>query len=549
MQMRQPVLLAVDADQEILAALQHDLPRRFAPDYRTVTADTPEAALAELHPEDQVAVVMATQWLTGTTGVDFLSVCHRRDPTAKRLLLITYGDFAAGKAAVQAMALGQVDHYLNKPWGDPELELYPTISELLSQRSRAAVVTGAQPEVVRIIGPQWSARSHQLRDLLTRNSIPHGFYDVAKPEGYQLLQQTGVGSVDQPVVLLFDGRVLIDPPNERIAEVLGVQTRPASSLYDLTVVGGGPAGLTAAMYAASEGLSTLLLEREAIGGQAGTTSLIRNYLGFPHGISGRELASRAMEQAMIMGTELVFVRSAVGLSVSGPERQLTLVDGSQACSRAVVIATGVTYRRLDVPGADDLLGAGVFYGAAVTEAAAMEGQRAFVVGGANSAGQAAVHLARFASHVTLLVRGPSLSERMSAYLINELERAANISVWLNTAVSSVYGQGRLEAVTVRDLTTTRERTEPAAALFVLIGADPHSNWLAGSLQRDARGFLLTGFDLDRWKLDRPPMLQETSTPGVFAAGDVRHGSVKRVASAVGEGASAIPQVHRYLETS
>jgi thioredoxin reductase (NADPH) len=276
--------------------------------------------------------------------------------------------------------------------------------------------------------------------------------------------------------------------------------------------------------------------------------LIRNYLGFPHGVSGRELASRAMEQAMIMGTELVFVRSAVGLSVSGPERQLTLVDGSQACSRAVVIATGVTYRRLDVPGADDLLGAGVFYGAAVTEAAAMEGQRAFVVGGANSAGQAAVHLARFASHVTLLVRGPSLFERIS-YLINELERAANISVWLNTAVSSVYGQGRLEAVTVRDLTTTRERTEPAAALFVLIGADPHSNWLAGSLQRDARGFLPTGFDLDRWKLDRPPMLQETSTPGVFAAGDVRHGSVKRVASAVGEGASAIQQVHRYLETS
>jgi thioredoxin reductase (NADPH) len=303
------------------------------------------------------------------------------------------------------------------------------------------------------------------------------------------------------------------------------------------------------MYAASEGLVTLLLEREAIGGQAGTTSLIRNYLGFPHGISGRELAARAMEQAMIMGAEMVFIRSAVGLESRGEDRVLTLIDGSQACSRTVVIATGVTYRQLNVPGTDTMLGAGVFYGAAVTEAAALEGQPAFVVGGANAAGQAAVHLARFASHVTLLVRGPSLSVRMSTYLINELERASNISVWLNTTVSGVRGQGRLEAITVRDSTTGQERTAAAAALFVLIGADPHSEWLADAVERDARGFLLTGSDLGRWPLDRPPLLQETSTPGVFAAGDVRCGSVKRVASAVGEGASAIQQVHHYLATS
>jgi thioredoxin reductase (NADPH) len=288
---------------------------------------------------------------------------------------------------------------------------------------------------VRIVGPQWSARSHQLRDLLTRNSIPHGFYDAGKPEGRKLLEQAGVAPVDQPVVLLFDGRVLVDPANEHIAEVLGVQTRPERSLYDLTVVGGGPAGLTAAMYAASEGLKTLILEPEAVGGQAGTTSLIRNYLGFPRGISGRELASRAMEQALVMGAEIVFVQSAVGLGASGCERLLQLADGSQARSRAVVIATGVTYRHLDVAGADELLGAGVFYGAAVTEAAAMEGQQAFVVGGANSAGQAAVHLARSASRVTLLVRGPSLSERMSAYLINELKRTSNISIWLNTVIT------------------------------------------------------------------------------------------------------------------
>ncbi len=347
-------------------------------------------------------------------------------------------------------------------------------------------------------------------------------------------------------MLLFGGQVLVDPSNERLAETLGVQTKPARSRYDVAVVGAGPAGLTAAMYAASEGLVTLLLEREAVGGQAGTTSLIRNYLGFPRGISGRELTSRAVEQVLGMGAEMVFTRSAVGLEAQGKDRLLTLADGNQALGHTVIIATGVTYRRLDVPGVEELLGAGVFYGAAVTEAAALEGQRAFVVGGANSAGQAAAHLAPFASQVTLLVRGPSLSERMSAYLINELERASNISVWLNTTVSGVYGQGRLEAIAMRDSTTGQTRTEPAAALFVLIGADPHSDWLAETVERDSQGFLLTDLDVDTWPLDRPPLSQETSTPGIFAAGDIRHGSVKRVASAVGEGASAIQQVHRYL---
>lgn len=544
--MRQPVLLAVDNDPDILLALQRDLTRRFAADYRIVTASTPQDALAQLDVDDQVAVAIAGQWLIDTTGVDFLSACHQLYPAAKRVLLITYGDYAGGTAAVRAISLGQLDQALNKPWGDPELELFPAVSELLSQRRRATVAAGSQPEVAQIVGPQWSARSHQLRDLLTRNSVVHGFYDVAKPEGLQLLEQAGVAPGDRPVVLLFDGRVLVDPSNERLAEALGVQTRPVRSRYDLAVVGGGPAGLTAAMYAASEGLATLLLEREAVGGQAGTTSLIRNYLGFPRGISGRELASRAVEQALVMGTEMVFTRSAVGLEVRDEDRLLTLADGNQAISRTVVIATGVTYRRLDVAGVADLLGAGVFYGAAVTEATALEGQPAFVVGGANSAGQAAVHLARFASHVTLLVRGPSLSERMSAYLINELKRASNISVWLNTAVSGVYGHGRLEAIAVRDSTTGETRTEPAAALFVLIGADPHSDWLAEAIERDSQGFLLTDLDVVNWPLDRPPLSQETSSPGVFAAGDVRHGSVKRVASAVGEGASAVQQVHRYL---
>ncbi len=544
--MAREVLLAVDTDANVLAVMERDLSRRFATDYRIVTADGPDAALAKLDADDEVAVAVAAQWLIDTTGVAFLAKCHQLYPAAKRVLVITYGDFDAGQAALRGMALGQFDHYVNKPWGDPEVELYPVISELLSQRRRTFVVAGSHPEVVRIVGPRWSVRSHQLRDLLSRNSIPHGFYDVTRPEGRQLLEEAGVASTDQPLVLLFDGRVLTDPSNERIAEVLGVQTRPKSSLYDLTVVGGGPAGLTAAMYAASEGLSTLMLEREATGGQAGTTSLIRNYLGFPRGISGRELASRAMEQALVMGAEIVFVQAAVRLATSGWKRVLTLTNGSQALSRAVVIATGATYRRLDVPGADELLGAGVFYGAAVTEATAMAGQQAFVVGGANSAGQAAVHLARFASHVTLLVRGPSLSERMSAYLINELERASNISVRLSTTVTGAYGHGRLEAVSVRDSVTGREQTHPAAGLFVLIGADPHSDWLGNTIERDSHGFLLTGADLLTWSLDRPPLPQETSVPGVFAAGDVRRGSLKRVASAVGEGASVIQQVHRYV---
>jgi thioredoxin reductase (NADPH) len=528
--------------------MERDLSRRFAVDYRIVISDNSETVLAELDTDTELAVAMAGQWLADTSGVDFLRACHQLYPAAKRLLLITYGDVIGGTAALRAMALGQLDHYLNKPWGDPELELYPSITELLSQRSRAAVAAGSQPEVLRIVGPQWSARSHELRDLLTRNSISHGFYDVASPKGRRLLQQVGVPPGDHPVVLLFDGRVLIDPTNERIAEMLGAQTKPADSRYDLAVIGGGPAGLTAAMYGASEGLSTLLLEREAFGGQAGTTSMIRNYLGFPRGISGRELASRALEQAMVMGAEMVFIRSSVRLESRDDDLLLTLADGKQAHSRAVVMATGVTYRRLRVPGVERLLGAGVFYGAAVTEAVGLEGQQAFVVGGANSAGQAAAHLARFAERVTLLVRGPSLSARMSAYLINELERARNVSVRLNATVTGAYGHGRLEAISVRDSPTGQEHTYPAAGLFVLIGADPHSDWLADVVERDSQGFLLTDSDLGRWSFDRPPLPQETSTPGVFAAGDVRHGSVKRVASAVGEGASAIQQVHRYLGT-
>jgi thioredoxin reductase (NADPH) len=527
---------------------------RFGADYQVVAADAPAAALTALgQAGEQVALLLAGQWLEGMTGIEFLCRAHELHPAAKRVLLIPFGDVAAGVAGLQAMALGQLDHWLNTPWGAPELQLYPEVSELLGQWARATARAGSRSEWVRVVGPRWSARSHELRDLLGRNNIPHGFYDAREEDGRRLLAQAGLEATDQPVVLLSDGRVLVDPPTERLAQALGAQTRPGPGRYDLAVVGAGPAGLAAATYAASEGLRTLLLEREAIGGQAGTTSLIRNYLGFPRGISGGDLAARATEQAVVFGAELVYTQPATSLRSNGADRVLTLANSTQAVSRTVVVATGVSYRRLPVPGLEELLGAGVFYGAAVTEAKAVQGQRVLVVGGANSAGQAAVHLARHAEQVTLLVRGGSLADGMSAYLVEELQRAGNVAVRLRTEVTAVEGAGRLEAVTVRDGVTEATETLPAAALFILIGAEPHTDWLASAVERDERGFVLTGRDLLRagrppqgWPLDRPPLLLETSLPGVFAAGDVRHGSVKRVASAVGEGAIAIQLVHQYL---
>jgi thioredoxin reductase (NADPH) len=555
--MAKPALVVVHGDRDLLTELEQALVRRFGADYQVLAAGTPGAALDALgelsRAGEQVAGLLAAQRLPDMTGIGFLSRAHALHPAAKRVLLIPYGDAAAGLAGLQAMALGQLDHWLNTPVGPPELHLYPTVSELLSQWAKATVGAGSQPEWVRVVGPRWSARSHELRDLLGRNNIAYGFYDAEDEDGRRLLAQAGVRPTDQPVLLLLDGRVLVDPSTGQLAKALGAQTQPGPERYDVAVVGAGPAGLAAATYAASEGLHTLLLEREAIGGQAGTTSLIRNYLGFPRGISGGELAARAIEQAVVFGAELVYTQPATGLRASGADRVLTLANGSQAVSRTVVVATGVSYRRLPVPGLEELLGAGVFYGAAVTEAQAMQGQRVFVVGGANSAGQAAVHLARYAEQVTLLVRGDSLAESMSAYLLEELERAGNITVRLHTEVTAVHGTGRLEALVLRNGVTKATETLPAAALFILIGAGPHTDWLAATVQRDEHGFLLTGRDLLRdgrpptdWPLDRPPLLLETSLPGVFAAGDVRHGSVKRVASAVGEGATAIQLVHQYL---
>jgi thioredoxin reductase (NADPH) len=408
-------------------------------------------------------------------------------------------------------------------------------------------------EAIRVVGGRRSLRSHQLTDLLERNGVAYAFYPDDSPEGRRLLEETHQDGSRLPVVVMWDGRVLVDPSVAEIVGAAGGDTRPDPDVYDVAIVGAGPAGLTAATYGASEGLRTLLLEREAVGGQAGTSSLIRNYLGFPRGISGRELAARASEQAWLFGASFVF-NVATGLHASGPHRVVTLADGSQATSQAVVLATGVSYRRLDVPGLDRLSGAGVFYGAGVAEAAAMAGQEVFVVGAGNSAGQAALHLAKHAAQVTILARGHSLAATMSDYLVKEIGHTANLTVRLHTQVAAVHGTGQLEGLTLRDLSGGPPAEVPASALFILIGAEPHTDWLADTLARDDHGFILTGRDLPQdsrsayrcWPLGRPPLPLEASMPGVFAAGDVRYRSVKRVASAVGDGSIAIQLIHEYL---
>ena len=408
-------------------------------------------------------------------------------------------------------------------------------------------------EVVRVVGEEWAARSHELRELLGRNGIPFSFYPADSPEGQRLLEQ-GPGKA-LPTVVMFDGRVLADPSNAEVAEALGVLTKPGRGRYDVTVIGAGPA-LAAAVYGASEGLSTVVVEPEAIGGQAGTSSLIRNYLGFPSGVSGGDLAVRAYTQAWSFGAEYVYGNPATSLRPEGSELVVTVADGTEVRSRAVVVASGMAYRRLGIPALDALTGAGVFYGAAASEAKAVQGSEVFVVGGANSAGQAAVHLAKYAAQVTLLVRGRSLADSMSEYLIREIDAAPNIAVRCRVAVTGGAGQNRLESLTLTDLESSAAETVGAAALFVLIGAEPRTQWLPDTVRRDQSGFVITGTDLlddgrpaGDWPLRRLPMFLESSVPGVFAVGDVRYGSVKRVASAVGEGSIAIRLVHDYLRST
>jgi len=550
--MLEPVVLLVDSSPT-RGRVEAELRKRYAADYQVMTAASAAAALEVLgqardagHP---VSLVLADPWLPDATGSELLAQVRQLHPAARRALLNTWGDQRGMAAVVEGTILGDLDAYVVKPGMAPDERFHQAIAEQLGEWGRSNL---PRSEVVSVVGEEWAPRSHELRELLGRNAVPFGFHDAASPAGQRLLAEAGTDGT-LPVVVMFDGRVLVDPSNADVATALGVPTRPGAGRYDVAVIGAGPAGLAAAVYGASEGLSTVVLEPEAIGGQAGSSSLIRNYLGFPSGVSGEELAVRAYAQASSFGAEYVYGSPASGLRPDGAELVVTLAGGSEVRSRAVVVATGMAYRRLGIPALDALAGAGVFYGAASTEARAMKDREVYVVGGANSAGQAAVHLARYAARVTMLVRGPTLADSMSDYLIQEIDTAANIEVRCRVAVTGGAGPGRLDRLTLTSLDSGTTETVPASALFVLIGAEPRTQWLPDAVQRDPSGFVLTGTDLIRdgqapvdWPLGRLPMFLESSLPGVFAVGDVRHGSVKRVASAVGEGSIAIHLVHSHL---
>jgi thioredoxin reductase (NADPH) len=547
-------IVLVVSDEQIRQRLVTEVKHRFGGDYEVVGERSGQAAIGLLVASDpgrDVAAVIAAQRLSDMGGVAFLGQVSRLAPGAKRGLIVTYGDPEANARIIEGTTFGQIDQWCWEPWEPAEELLFPFVSALLRAWARARDVP--RFEAVRVVGEQWSARSHELRDLLQRNGIPYGFYTPDSELGRELLAKAGQDGSRLPVALFFDGRMLIEPSNAEVAAALGARIRPEQSTWDLAVVGAGPAGLAAALYGASEGLRTVLLEGEAIGGQAGTSTMIRNYLGFPRGISGGELAQSAAQQATQLGAIFVYAQ-VVELRFGRGEHVLVLGDQSEVKAKAVVLATGVSYRRLGVPAVEELIGAGVFYGAAATEAPALRGLPVFVVGAANSAGQAALHLARYARQVTILVRGSALRDKMSDYLMRDIERASNIDVRTHTQVVDAAGSGRLEQLTLGCSADNTQQLVDAAGLFVLIGAVPRTAWLPQAVARDPAGFILTGSDVltgqgtlpDSWILPRPPLFYETSVAGIFAAGDVRHRSTKRVAAAVGEGSVTVRLIHEYL---
>jgi thioredoxin reductase (NADPH) len=549
-----PVILAVDDDTQVLRAVERDLRSRFGSAYRIVAAASGASALDVLARltlrGTPVALFLVDQRMPGMTGVEFLTAAAATHPDAKRVLLTAYADTEVAIAAINEIRL---DHYLLKPWDPPEERLYPVLEDLLSDWQ-----ANFRPpfEGIRLVGHRFSARAHAVKDYLARNQLPYRWLDIeSDPEAAVLAASAGVDAVAAPLLVLPDGTALVNPSNAEIAERVGLRTHAALPYYDLLIVGGGPAGLAAAVYGASEGLKTLLVEREAPGGQAGTTSRIENYLGFPAGLSGADLARRALAQANRLGAEVVTAQSATGVTVDDRYKVVSLGDGSRVSCDALLIATGVEYRKLDVPDADRLAGSGIFYGAATTEAPFYRGERVAVVGGGNSAGQAAVYLARFAEHVTVLVRGPSIGAGMSAYLVDQIAATPNITVRLQATVASVHGGQALEAIGIAEGDPTEVHRLELAAMFVFIGQAPRTEWLGGLVERDTGGFVVTGPGLARdgdrvagWPLTRQPFLLETSVPGVFCAGDVRSRSVKRIASAVGEGSMAVQFVHQHLSS-
>ena len=546
-----PVIVTVDDDPSVSRAVARDLRRQYGERNRIVRAESGEQALDALRQMklrgDQVAVILADYRMPGLNGIEFLERAMDVYPYARRVLLTAYADTSA---AIDAINIVDLDHYLLKPWDPPEEKLYPVIDDLLSAWERE----DRKPvKEAKLVGHRWSAPSTQLRDFLARNQVPYRWYASDTEEGRRLLDAAGADGRSLPVLITVEGEPLIRPTQAEVAAKVGLATTPQRDFYDLVVVGGGPGGLGAAVYGASEGLRTVLVEKFATGGQAGQSSRIENYLGFPDGVSGGQLTERARRQADKFGAELLTTSEVTGLEVNGPARTVRLSDGSEIDAKAIILATGVSYRQLNAPGCPEMTGAGIYYGAALSEAEGCKDQDVYVVGGANSAGQAAVYLSRFAKSVTMLVRARSLEQSMSYYLVQQIAGIGNISVRTCSEVAEALGDGHLEQLTIRDLNTGETEIVDAGQLFIFIGAAPRTAWLDGVVARDDHGFVLAGPDLAEkdqggWPLDRPPYHLETSVPGVFAAGDVRAESAKRVASAVGEGAMAVMLVHRYLET-
>jgi thioredoxin reductase (NADPH) len=550
--MAKPVILAVDDDPQVLRAVERDLRRKYAREYRVLRADSGESALDALDKlklrGDPVALFLVDQRMPRMTGVEFLEKAIEIFPEAKRDLLTAYADTDAAIRAINEIGL---DYYLQKPWDPPEEHLYPILDDQLDDWQ-----ADFKPpfEGVRVVGDRWSPDSHRIRDFLARNRVPYRWLDVeSSEEARQIIERLDHGTPKLPVVVFQDGSFLEAPENREVAERIGLRTRAERPFYDLIIIGGGPSGLAAAVYGASEGLKTVLVEREAPGGQAGTSSFIENYLGFPHGLKGSELARRAVDQARKFEVEILTPQEVAEVRVEDPYRIVRLADGAELSGHALIVATGVSYRKLDAPGVDRLTGAGVYYGASLTEAFSYKDEDVYIVGGANSAGQAAMFFSDHARKVVVVYRGDSLRKSMSEYLIKQVEGRENIEVRLNSSVVETEGEDHLERIVIKNSASGETEIVPTQALFILIGAIPHTDWLEGVVERDERGFILAGPDLSKhgerpkgWKLDRDPYLLETSVPGVFVAGDVRHGSIKRCASAVGEGSIAVQFVHQYL---
>ncbi len=558
------VILTVDDDPGVSRAVARDLRRRYGENYRIVRAESGGAALDALRElklrGDQVAAILADYRMPQMNGIEFLEQAIDVHPGARRVLLTAYADT---DAAIEAINVIDLDYYLLKPWDPPEEKLYPVLDDLLE----AWRLNAYRPvDIAKVVGHRWSARSSQVREFLARNQVPYRWYSSDEPEGRRLLAAAGQDGLRLPLVVTAEGAALVEPADAELAAQVGLATTPAGEFYDLVVVGGGPAGLGAAVYGASEGLRTVLVERMATGGQAGQSSRIENYLGFPDGVSGAQLTGRARSQASKFGAEILTAREVTALEVDGSARTVRFSDGSAIAAHCVILATGVSYRQLDAPGVAELTGCGVYYGSALTEAEACKDQDVYIVGGANSAGQAAMHLSRNAKSVTLLIRGRSLAASMSYYLIQQIESTPNITVRTGIVVDAAHGDEHLEQLTLRDVADGHTEMVDAQWLFVFIGAAPLTDWLDGTVVRDRRGFIVAGPDLvvpdpsaadpsaaarpaPGWDLDRAPYHLETSVPGVFVAGDARAESAKRVASAVGEGAMAVMLVHRYLEQS